>query len=219
MKFGWRYLKSFLVEEVLERSSSPFNEVLEVWYVGGKKVLHSKSVNYSFGELHKVFQSAFSQLNITKRPIKKCLILGLGVGSVPSLLTAINPAMEMVGVEIDEEVIRLGRNHFQLDRYKHMEVIVGDAVQYAGKCRLSFDLVIVDLFQDALIPASAETKTFLTHLDALLAPKGLLLYNRLVHSPVLRQQSEVFTRTMRDVLPGTKICRAHKNRILYYEKD
>jgi len=218
MKKSWRYLKSFFIEEVLERSSSPHNEVLEVWYVGGKKVLHAKSVNYSFGELHKVFQSAFSQLGLTVRPIQSALILGLGVGSVPALLSEIHPTINMIGVEIDPEVIRLGRNHFDLTRYKNMEVVENDAIQYVYNCSQSFDLIVVDLFQDALTPKAAESKEFLQKLDGMLYPQGLLLYNRLVHSPVLRQQTEVFTRRMRDALPETKICKAHRNRMLYYEK-
>lgn len=218
MKFDWPYLKSFFIEKVIERSSSPHNEILEVWYVSGKKVLNSKSVNFSFGELDKVFRSAFSQLPLSERHIQKTLLLGLGVGNVPAILEEISPGMKIVGVEIDAEVVRLGRNHFDLDHYTNVEVVIEDAVEYVANCSDQFQLIIVDLFVDALVPKGAEQEDFLLKIADLLEPGGLLLFNRLMHSPALRQQSEDFTRKMMAVLPGTQFIKAHKNRMLYYEK-
>ena len=219
MKAGLRYLKSFFAEEVVERSSSPYNKVLEVWYVYGRLVLNTESVNYSFGDLDKVFRSAFSQLRVERRDIDDVLLLGVGAGNVPAILREHGKHYKMLGVEIDAEVVRLARNHFGLEDYSDVEVVVADAVEHVQTIDRRFDLIVVDLFVDALVPEAAEQEAFLLRLQQLLRPGGLLLFNRLMHSPDLRQQSEAFTRKMAQTLPGTKFIRANRNRMLYYEKS
>ena len=97
--------------------------------------------------------------------------------------------------------------------------MVADATEYVADCTRRFDLVVVDLFVDALVPQAAEQEEFLLRLRELLRPGGLLLFNRLMHSPDLRQQSLAFTRIMTEALPGTKFIKANSNRMLYYEKS
>lgn len=46
---------------------------------------------------------------------RKILILGLGAGSVARLARALAPQAEIRGVELDGEVVRLARAHFDLD--------------------------------------------------------------------------------------------------------
>lgn len=219
MKGGMRYLKSFFSEDIVERSSSPYNEALEVAYAYGRLVLNTQNVNYSFGLLDKVFRSTFSQLRVDRRDISDVLILGLGAGNVASILREHRQTYRMVGVEIDAEVVRLARNHFGLEDYGDVEVVVADAADFVRSCGERFDLVVVDLFVDATVPLAAEQDEFLLRLEKMLRPGGLLLFNRLMHSPELLQQTEAFTRKMAKVLPGTKFLKADSNRVLYYEKN
>lgn len=218
MKWNWPYLRSFLTEKVVESISTPHHDLLEVWYVYGKYTLNSRSVNFSYGDLDKVFRQAFYQLNISDRKVESCLILGFGVGNVCRILREYHPDSQVVGVEIDEKIIGLGRNYFDLDTYENMEIVVAEATEYMSVCEAKFDLIIVDLFIDALVPNQAESGAFLEKLDEQLQPGGLLLFNRMMHSPGLRQQSEAFTRKIQAVLPITHFCKAHQNRMLYHEK-
>lgn len=215
---SWRYLKSFVSETVLERTSSPYNEELEVWYIFGKNVLNAKTVNYSYGLLGKVFRSAFSQLKVEQRKVQEVLILGLGVGNVVSLLSQYGQKIHFTGIEIDAEVIRLGNAHFELDAYKNLEIIVGDALEYVQTCDKKFDLIIVDLFVDDKVPAQVEEPAFFEQLEAILGESGLLIWNRLAFSDEILQHTKNFIRRMQIALPGSKVLRAHKNRIVYYEK-
>jgi spermidine synthase len=50
-----------------------------------------------------------------------------------------------VGVELNREVLRLARRHFDLDRLD-IEIVVGDALEYLRRERRRFDLIVEDLF-------------------------------------------------------------------------
>jgi spermidine synthase len=218
MKLDFRYLKSFVREEMMEKSSSPYNEVLEVEYSYGRLMLNSRHVNYSYGTLDKIMRTAFSQLKVERSDVYDILILGLGVGNIVNILAEHPRNYRVVGVEIDAEVIRLGNKYFGLDQIKDLEIVVADALEFVPACKEKFDLVIVDLFQDAYVPAGADTDRFLLGLARLMRPNGLLMWNRLMLDDELGQQTEDFTRKMANVLPGTRHMGAHGNRILYYEK-
>jgi spermidine synthase len=73
------------------------------------------------------------------------LLLGLAAGSVGRAVRALDPAAEIVGVELDREVVRLARRHFGLDGLG-IELVVGDALEFLRTDRRRFDLIVEDLF-------------------------------------------------------------------------
>jgi len=79
----------------------------------------------------------------TRRP--RVLLLGLAAGSVARALRALDSDAEIVGVELDRDVVRLARSHFDLDRL-HLELVVGNALLFLKRERRRFDLVVEDLF-------------------------------------------------------------------------
>ena len=76
---------------------------------------------------------------------RRVLLLGLAAGSVGRAVRALDPDAEIVGVELDREVLRLGRLHFGLGRLG-IEIIVGDALEFLRRDRRRFDLIVEDLF-------------------------------------------------------------------------
>jgi spermidine synthase len=76
---------------------------------------------------------------------RRVLILGLAAGSVVRAVRTLDPDAEIVGVELDREVVRLARRHFGLDDLA-IEVVTGDALPYLRRERRRFDLVVEDLF-------------------------------------------------------------------------
>jgi SAM-dependent methyltransferase len=79
----------------------------------------------------------------TRRP--RVLLLGLAAGSVARALRALDSDAEIVGVELDRDVVRLARSHFDLDRLR-LELVVGDALEFLERDRRRFDLIVEDLF-------------------------------------------------------------------------
>jgi spermidine synthase len=218
MKLSWRYLMSFLREEVVEVGHSTISPGLQVWYAYGRLMLNTTHVNYSFGRLDKVFRSAFQQLRIGERGLRKVLLLGLGAGNVPRILAEYDPRIAVVAVEIDPEVIRLGQAHFGMEAGPRLEIVLADALAYVWECAATFDMVVVDLFVDAEVPEEACSPAYLQRLAQLLEPGGLLVFNRLAHDAGLRQQTETFGRKMMAVLPGSVALDADLNRVWVYER-
>ena len=218
MKFSWRYIRSFFSEEMVEMGDSKISPGLQVWYAYGRKMLNAANVNYSFGRLDKVFRSAFAQLKISDRRMQNVMLLGLGAGNVTTILREIDPAIRVVAVEIDPEVVRLAEAHFELKTGPQLEVVIADAIAYVWQCQLRFDMIVVDIFVDDEVPPAACQEDFLRKMASLLNVNGLLVFNRLAHRPDLRQQTEDFGRKMMAVLPGTRFLDADLNKVLVYEQ-
>jgi spermidine synthase len=84
-------------------------------------------------------------LLLPRRRRRRVLLLGLAAGSVARAVRALDPGAEIVGVELDPEVVRLARRHFHLDDLG-VEVVLADALEYLRRERRLFDLVVEDLF-------------------------------------------------------------------------
>ncbi len=84
-------------------------------------------------------------LALPPRRRRRVLLLGLGAGSGVSVLRALAPSAQVVGVELGAEVVAAARRHFGLDELG-VEVVIDDARAFLERERRRFDLVIEDLF-------------------------------------------------------------------------
>jgi len=84
-------------------------------------------------------------LLLPRKGLRRVLLLGLAAGSVAQAIRALDPEAEIVGVDLDREVLRLARQHFGLDRLR-LQVVAGDALEYLRTERRRFDLIVEDLF-------------------------------------------------------------------------
>lgn len=114
-------------------------------------------------------------------PPPRVLLLGLGGGSAARLVRALAPASELVGVEIDGEVIRAAREAFGL-RELGVELVHDDARRVLERERRRFDLVLDDVFVgrgDAVHKPPWLLHGGLQRAGALLRPRGILVSNTL----------------------------------------
>jgi spermidine synthase len=82
---------------------------------------------------------------LVPRRRRRVLLLGLGGGSVGRAVRALDPGAEIIGVERNADVLRLARDHLELDRLG-LELVTGDALEYLHHERRCFDLIVEDLF-------------------------------------------------------------------------
>jgi len=100
--------------------------------------------------IEKIWRKALSE-GLAKKQysvIKKILILGLGTGTmIPVLLELFPNIQKIVGVEIDGEMVKIGKKHFSLNKTAKLEIEIADASDFVNKINEKFDLILVDTYK------------------------------------------------------------------------
>ena len=110
-----------------------------------------------------------------ERP-RRVLILGLGGGTLASLLRARWGELRMVGVDDDPAILGVAREAGWLPTHG-LDIVVCDAFEFVQTCHERFDYVAVDLFRGPRMPGRIFGKPFLRRVRSLLEPHGWLAVN------------------------------------------
>lgn len=121
-------------------------------------------------------------LGAPEREQLDCLVVGLAAGTIPRQLRHFYPrGLKVVGVEIDEEVLVLGRRYFELPTEEDWllpRVMDGRVFLKAASTRPRFDLIIIDAFaQEYYIPFHLATQEAFGEAMAALRDGGILAMN------------------------------------------
>ncbi|MCG2420297.1 fused MFS/spermidine synthase [Aequorivita sp. F47161] len=158
------------------RFSSEINGTLEVTFVNGKKVLDTENANYSYGSLQKILE--FGILKVDLKKVDNLLLLGMGGGSViKSLREKFEYHKNIVAVEIDPQIINLAQEEFGVSASENLQIIEGDAFQFAKTSKEKFQLIIIDLFIDTNVPPIFYGVEFCKNVSKLLQKGGYLIFN------------------------------------------
>ncbi len=175
-KKTFSYVKDVLVESTF----SEYNEVLDIYLSNGRYQLCTEGAVYSYEDKYINFTKTFKKLNWDLLDINKVLVLGLGLASVPQMLEQIfGKKFEFHAVEIDGEIIRLAEKYILDELDSPIQIFEMDAEIFVDIASEKYDMIIVDIFEDAKVPVKFETNIFLEKAKKILEPKGILLYNRL----------------------------------------
>jgi len=107
---------------------------------------------------------------------RRVLVLGLGAGSMARLALALDPQLQVEGVEIDAALVGLGRRWFDLP--DAVRVHVGDARVALGAAPPGWGAVLLDCYASQVyLPPHLCTLEFFGELRARLAPGGVAALN------------------------------------------
>lgn len=176
----WKRWLSYFQEIRLEDLTSDLNEELHVSLVKGRCQLYTRNAIYSFEDLYSNYFKAFQRLPLNDMEIDHVLVLGLGLGSIPWMLERqYRKKYYYTAVELDEAVVYLAQKYALSELKSSIEVIRADASLFVSQSEQRFDVIAMDIFQDDEVPEKFEQVEFLENLRRLIAPNGLLMYNRL----------------------------------------
>ena len=115
----------------------------------------------------------------------RSLVIGLGGGSVVKRMWRDYAPMHVDAVEIDSDVVDIARAHFALPDDERIAVTIGDGREFVQAIATTYDIIIVDAFDDDHIPCHLMTREFMRELRGRLAPDGVVVYNALgsLHGP------------------------------------
>jgi spermidine synthase len=175
-------LLSYFVPINIHQKKSKINNNLEITWNNGQLVLDSKNTNFSYGSLQKVLRKGLQEIGFDQiRNFKNILILGVAGGSViKTLVDEIQFKGKITGVEIDPETIELANTYFGLKTIQNLEIIIDDAQNFIQKTEENYDLIIIDIFQDNIMPDFLFGEAFVNDILNCLTEKGTVLFNTIV---------------------------------------
>ena len=105
------------------------------------------------------------------------LIVGLGGGSLVKRMWRDYPALSVDAVELDEQVVDIAREYFALPDDERIRVFIDDGRAFLGYCAETYDLIVIDAFDDDHIPRPLTTEEFLRECRDHLSADGVIAYN------------------------------------------
>jgi len=124
------------------------------------------------------------------------LILGMGTGTYAKQCLEYYPGTAVEGVEIDEKIVDLSRKYFELP--EDVKVIVDDGRSYLQKTG-TYDVIMVDAYQDITIPFQMSSVEFFTEVKKHLNPGGVMVVNMNMRSSEKGAINDYLTDTISSV--------------------
>lgn len=124
--------------------------------------------------------SAPVMAHISQKEDPKILILGMGTGTFASQCRKYFPNASVEGVEIDQKITDLAREHFELA--EDIPVTTYDGRAYLQAVDKKYDVIMVDAYQDITIPFQMSSQEFFTMVKDHLTEDGVMVVNMNMHT-------------------------------------
>jgi spermidine synthase len=160
----------------------------------------------------RLIYSRYTSLGFTFRPdAKKMLIIGLGGGSIPKKLQKEFPNLEMDVVEIDPEVIKIAKDHFNVHESKSLRLYAQDGRLFLARSQGQYDVILIDAYYSDAMPFHLATKEFFELAQRKLTPNGIVVANLI--SAVTGRSGQIarsIIKTQRQIFPQTYVFAARR---------
>lgn len=178
----FRRLLSYLVPIHVFQKKSSISKTIEVNWNNGQLVIDSKNTNYSYGSLQRILRIGLKKIGFeTIQSMESILVLGVAGGSViKTLVDEIKFKGKITGVEIDAAIIDIANTYFQLNQISNLSIVIEDAFEFVLKTKETYDLIIIDIFQDTEMPNFLFENFFINRIGDLLKNNGYILFNTML---------------------------------------
>jgi spermidine synthase len=138
-----------------------------------------------------------------KGQVERVAIIGLAAGTIARQYNAVYGPLSMDGVEIDGEIVRAGREFFDMDM-PNLNTVVADGRYFLAHSDQCYDVIAVDAYRLPYIPWHLTTVEFFRQARDRLSQDGVLVIN------VGRTESdyrlvEAMVATLEVVFPSTHV--------------
>ncbi len=161
-----------------------------------------------------LWKEAFQSFGLPQRLFQgdplQILVLGVAGGTVIQMLHSYYPQASIVGVDIDQTMIDVGKKYFGLDQIENVSFVCQDAEKFVAK-KKKFDLIIVDLYIGTHVPELVRKVSFLKNLKASLTNQGVVVINYLREFEY-EEKSKSLKETLVKLFPRVQEKDVHSNR-------
>ena len=137
----------------------------------------------------------FAGLLVNPEP-SRGLMIGMGGGTISSVLTSIYPDLTLDLVEVDQAVVKVATDYFGFKKTHQIDVHVTDGRVFARRAlrrKEQYDLIILDAFTGEYIPEHLMTVEFLENIKGLLTPGGVVIANTFSGSSLYHHESATYS--------------------------
>ncbi len=127
------------------------------------------------------------------------LVLGMGTGTFAVQTRRYFPRSRISGVEIDEKITELAGEYFALP--EDIPVTTYDGRAYLAADDGTYDVILVDAYQDITIPFQMSTVEFFTLVREHLRPGGVMVVNMNMHTEEEGNINQYLSDTIASVFP------------------
>ncbi len=145
----------------------------------------------------------FNPPPFTTDDVGSLAMIGLAGGTVPKQYTAVFGPIPVDGVEIDPDIVRVGREYFGMNE-ANLSVIVQDGRYALAVSEHIYDVVCVDAYRLPYVPWNLSTVEFFQDVREHLSDHGVVAINvgRTVND---RRLIETFAATLGEVFPSVHV--------------
>ncbi len=190
-------------EHVLEQSRSPYNHIVVAedgdvrtmyfvvdgtYYIESRQDRgHPRSLDLDYT---RTMMAGFCLL---PRP-RRLLMIGFGGGQISNYLFERVPGLEIDGVDIDGEVIRLARKYFDVPEDPRYRTHVADGRLFVEQAPADppWDMILLDAFRGVFVPLHLKTREYYQGLVRHLSPQGVVVANLHNATPMYKHDRVTF---------------------------
>lgn len=210
---------------ILEERKSKFNGLIQV--VGtmeGPRIVVD-GVTQSGGLMKQVWKAGLRKIKQLLPEAPDVLVLGLGGGSAVEVVKKYYPNARITGLEIDAEMVEMGKKYMQLSKIADFEIIIADATIWVEKNSKTvgdkskrFDLILIDLFCGEEIPRQFYKEKFIGEVRKLLKKNGYIAFNHL-YSFLKKNDARILLKTLRKIFSVVITVRPEANVIIIVQRE
>lgn len=163
-------------------TTSPYHEI-HVEDYGMLRILRFDRNRQSTMYLDAPFDTDFEYPAYLHTPVaikpraERALMIGLGGGSVAKRMWRDYPWMRIDAVELDPAIVDVAHRFFALPDDERLQVFSGDGRAFVETSNDTYDIAIVDAFDEDRVPRPLTTEEFMRELRDHLAADGAVAYN------------------------------------------
>ncbi|MFZ4825864.1 MAG: spermidine synthase [Phototrophicaceae bacterium] len=144
----------------------------------------------------------FNPPETTEQP-QNALIIGLAAGTIPRQLFRLFPDIEIDGIEIDQQIVEVGKRYFGMNETEmpNLQVVIADGRYGLNQSSHQYDLIGIDAYRPPYIPWHLTTVEFFEEIKQQLTADGVVVIN-VGRTPDDRRLVNAMAQTLSSVYPS-----------------